>query len=62
MSKKQQKTCQILNYLEHLLILASIILGCVSISSFMSLFAITVGITSSEIELKICAIAAEIKK
>ena len=38
------------------------IFGCVSISAFSSLVAIPVGITSSTIGLKICAITARIKK
>ena len=44
-------------YIEHFLILASTITGCVSISA-----GIPVGITISAIELKICAITAGIKK
>ena len=51
-----------LNYIEHFLILASIIIGCISIYAFTSLFDIPIGITSSSIGLKICATAAEIKK
>ena len=47
--------------IEHFLILASTIIGCISISAFASLFGITVGITSSAIGLKICAITAGIK-
>ena len=38
------------------------IFGCVSTSAFSSLVAIPVGITSSTIGLKICAITARIKK
>ena len=51
-----------LNYIEHFLILASAITGCVSISAFASLLDIHIGITSSAIGLKICAIAPGIKK
>ena len=47
--------------IEHFLILASTIIGCISISAFASLFGITVGITRSAIGLKICAITAGIK-
>ena len=36
--------------------------GCISISAFTSLIDIPTGITSSAIELKVCAITAEIKK
>ena len=42
-----------MNYIEHLLILAS---GCVSISAFASAVGILVGITSSAVGLKICVI------
>ena len=52
MSKKQQKVCATLNYIKHLLILASTITGCISISVFASLIGILTGITSSPIELK----------
>ena len=51
-----------LNYIKHFLILASTITGCISISAFASLLGIPIGITSSAIALKICAIAAGIKK
>ena len=62
MSKKHKKACTTLNYIEHFLILASTITGCVSISAFASLIGIPIGITSSAIGLKICAITAGIKK
>ena len=42
--------------------MASTITGCISISAFASLIGIPTGITSSAIELKICEIAAGIKK
>ena len=53
-----QKT---LNYVEHLLILASTFTGCVSISDFASVVGITVGIASPAVGLKICVITAENK-
>ena len=62
MSKKHKKLCWVLSYTEHLLILISTVSGCVSISAFASLLGIPIGITSSEIWLKICVITAEIKK
>ena len=62
MSKKHKKVCTTLNYIEHFLILASTITGCISISAFASLIGIPIGITSSAIGLKICAITAGIKK
>ena len=61
-SGKHKKVCTTLNYIEHFLILASTITGCVSISAFASLIGIPIGITSSAIGLKICAITAGIKK
>ena len=50
------------DYIEHFFILASTIAGCISISTFTSLVGITIGITSSEMELKICARKLIIKK
>ena len=52
MSKKQKNVCGILNYTEHLLILVSKVAACVSISAFVSSVGISVGITSSGVELK----------
>ena len=51
--KSVKKTCKYLNYVEHLLILASAITGCVSISAFTPLVAVGV---------KICTISTGIKK
>ena len=62
MSKKYKTVCTTLNYFEHFPILASTITGCISISNFTSSIGIPIGITSSAIGLKICAIAAGIKK
>ena len=62
MSKKHRNICTTLNYTEHFFILGSTITGYISISAFASLFGIPVGITSSAIGLKICAITAAIKK
>ena len=62
MSRKHKKVCITLNYIEHFLILPSTITGCISIFAFVYLLGIPVGITSSEIGLNVCAIAAEIKK
>ena len=62
MSKKHKKVCTTLNYIEHILILASTMTGCISISTFASLIGIPTGITSSEIGLKIYAVTAGIKK
>ena len=62
MCKKHKKICTILNYTEHFLILASAITGCVSISAFASSVVVSIGILSSAVGLKICAITAAIKK
>ena len=58
MSKKYKKVCTTLNYIEHFLILGFTITGCLSISAFASLLGFPVGITSSPIGLKLCAITA----
>ena len=62
MSKKYKRTSNYLNYVENLLVLASTVTGCVSISEFASLVPIPVGIMSSAVGIKICAIIARIKK
>ena len=63
MSEKHKNVCT-LNYIEHFLTLASTIAGCkdVSIPAFASFLGVPIGITSSAIGLKICAITARIKK
>ena len=61
MNGKYKKTYKCLNYFEHLLILDATVTGCVSISAFASLVAIPVGITSSAVGIKICAITVGIK-
>ena len=62
MSKKYKKVCTTLNFMEHFLIFASTITGCISISTIVSLIGVPIGITSSGIGLKICTIAVRIKK
>ena len=62
MSKKNNRRCRVLNYIDHLLIVIYALTGCVSISAFAYLVGITIGITSSAIGWKICAITAGIKK
>ena len=60
---KYEKVCTTLNYIENVLILASAITGCISVSAFASFLLLTsIGITSSAIKLKTGAIAAKIKK
>ena len=51
-SKKYKKVYTILNYIEHLLILASVVIGCVSISAFASLVGILIRTTTSAARLK----------
>ena len=49
MSEKYKKTFKYLNHVEHLLILVSAVTGCLLISTFPSLVAILIGITSSAV-------------
>ena len=56
MSRKHKKVCTTLNYIEHFLILASAVTGCISISVFASLLGIPIGITSSALGLLAVAI------
>ena len=62
MSEKYKKTCKYLNYVEHMLILASAVTSSVSISPFAWFVCVLVGITSSKVGIKICVITAGIKK
>ena len=62
MSRKYKKVCKTLNYIEHFFILAFATTGCISISAFASLLGIPIGIPSSTIGLKICAIVLGSKK
>ena len=61
MSKEGKRVSTTLNFIEHFFILASTVTGCISISAFASLIGIPLGIASSVIGLKICAISAWIK-
>ena len=51
-----------MNYVEHLLILASTFTYFVSVSAFASAVGIPEGNTSSAVELKICVIMVSVKK
>ena len=62
MSRSHKKVCTALNYIEHFLTLSITIIRCISIFAFTHLIGISIGITSSAIELKICTKAAGIKK
>ena len=56
--KKFETYCNILNYTEQLLFLASTVPGCVSISAFVSLVDISLGIASSAVGTQTCAVSA----
>ena len=62
MSEQYNKTSCYLNYVENVLILASTVTGCISISAFASLVCVPVIIASSALGIYICAITAGIKK
>ena len=64
MSKKYKQVFTALSFIKHVLILASVVTGCVSVSAFSSLVAksISKSIPSSEVEWKMCAIISGIKK
>ena len=62
MTKKYKKICRVLNYIDHRLIVISTITGCVSVSTFSTLFGIPTGIARSTIGLKNCVITEGIKK
>ena len=62
MRRNHKKVCTTLIYIEHVLVLASAITGCISSTTFTSLIGIPIEITSSEKELNICAITAGNRK
>ena len=62
MSKKHERSCTTLNYIENILILGSTISGCISVSAFAFLVGIPIVITSSAFGLNIFAITTTIKK
>ena len=59
---KHKKVSTVLNYIENVLILASVITWCIWVSSFDSLIGIFIAITSSAAGSKICLITTGIKK
>ena len=61
MSEKHKTVCRDLNYFEHFIIFDSALSSCVSTSVFASLIGVFVGIASSAVESKVCAITAEIR-
>ena len=62
MSNNHKKVCTTLNYVEHFLILVSVVTGCISVSAFASLLDVPTWITSFAIGFKICGITSAIKK
>ena len=62
LSEQYKKTHKHLNYVEYLLILVSTVTGSISISAFLSLVCVPVGIKSSAVVIKICVITAGVKK
>ena len=61
MSEKHKSVCTTLSYIEHLLILALVLPGCVPISAFACLVGFPAGISKSAVGLDICTITAVIK-
>ena len=61
-SEKYKKTYKYSNYVENLLILASTVTSCVSVSAFASLVCAPAGIMSSAGRINICATTAGIEK
>ena len=57
-----KNVCRVLNYLEYFLDFFYAVSGCVLIFSFTSLAGFSIGIASSAVGIKICAITAGIKK
>ena len=61
LGKKDKKVPTIFSYIEHFLVLVSVITGCVSTSAVTSLVGIPTGFTSFRGRIKSCAITAGIK-
>ena len=57
-SEKYEKIRKYLTYVEHLFTSVPKFTGCFSVSAFASLVCVPVGITSSALEINICAITA----
>ena len=62
MSEMHKKVYRVLNYFEHFLVFVSAVSGFASVFVFASLVGVSVGIASSEVGIKICAITAGFKK
>ena len=61
-SMKHKKMCTFSNFNQHLVILASAVTGCISISALASLVGIPIEIISSAVGITIYAMTATIKK
>ena len=61
MIEKQKHVCRALNNFEQFLIFVSAVSRCISISAFSSLAGTSIGITSSAVGLKVCALTTTIK-
>ena len=59
---KHKNVCKTLNYIEHFLILTSMVTGCILVSTSASLVGIPASIGISAVGINICAITAVIKK
>ena len=62
MNENYKKTCKYLNYVQHLLILASTVTSCFLIFAFALLACVPVVISSFSVGIKICAITSGTKK
>ena len=61
MSRNHKEVCRALNYLKHFLVLVSAGGGCVSISAFVSLLGVPVGIANYALGLKFFAVNEELE-
>ena len=62
LSKKYEKTCKYLNYIEHFVTLVSTVAGCIYIFVFVSLACVPAGFKGYAVVIKLCAIISGIKK
>ena len=62
MSKKHKKSCRTLNCFDRFVLFISAVSRCVLMSVFTSLVVASMGIASSPVVFKMCAIYAGIKK
>ena len=62
MNEKHKKVCTAFNYFKHFLTFISAVSGWISIFAVATLFVVSLGIGSSAVGLRICAITAGIKR